>query len=200
MAFLDSGSSAFSELARKVWYWPVIRGVLAIILGILALVAPLSTVVTFAIVVGIWFIVDGIIAIIDAIRQRGTGSMTFRIVIGAVDIIFGLLLLFWPGKTLVIMVYLAGIWAIVLGVLEIIASIRSRKQNSRWVWGLVTGAIAVIFGIVIAVQPGIGLVTLTWILGIFAIVFGIFWIIFGFMIRSAGKEASATPGGGDVQP
>ena len=194
MAYLDSGSNAFSELAKKVWYWPVIRGVLAIILGILALAAPLSTVVALAIIVGIWLIVDGIVAIVDAIRQRGSGSMAFHIIVGAVDIIFGLLLLLWPGKTLVLMVYLAGIWAVVLGVLEIIASIRSRKQNSGWIWGLITGAIAVIFGIVIAVQPGIGLVTLTWIVGIFAIVFGIFWIIFGFMIRRAGTDVAAGPG------
>jgi uncharacterized membrane protein HdeD (DUF308 family) len=178
-------------LAKKVWYWPVIRGVLAIILGILALVVPLTTLVTFAIIVGIWFIIDGIVAIVDAIRQRGSGTMAFRIIVGVVDIIFGLLLLLWPGKTLVIMMYLAGIWAIVLGALEIIASIRSRKQNSGWVWGLITGIVAVIFGILVAIHPGFTLVTLTWVVGIFAIVFGIFWIIFGFMIRRAGKDVAA---------
>ncbi|QDP96268.1 HdeD family acid-resistance protein [Microlunatus elymi] len=191
MSFVDPEASAFGDLAKKVWYWPVIRGVLAIILGILAFAAPLTTVVTIAIVVGIWFIIDGIVAIVDAIRQRGSGGMAFHIIVGIVDLVFGLLLLFWPGKTLLVFVYLAGIWAIVLGVLEIIASIRSRKQNSGWIWGLAVGAIAIIFGIVVAVHPGFSLVTMTWIIGIFAVVFGIFWIIFGFMIRSAGKKASA---------
>lgn len=55
-------------------------------------------------------------------------------------------------------------------------------------WGLVTGGLAVIFGIVIVVQPGIGLVALTTVLGVFAILFGIFWIAVGLMIRRAGRR------------
>ncbi|SDS02341.1 HdeD family acid-resistance protein [Microlunatus soli] len=179
--------STFNAIAGKVWLWPVIRGVLAIILGIIALVAPLSTAVTFAVLVGIYAIVDGVITLIDALRHRGYGGVGLRVAVAVIDIIFGILVLVWPGLTLLVLVFLAGFWAIVLGALEIVVNIRSRRQHSGWIWGVVTGALAVVFGIVIVVQPGIGLVALTTILGIFAILFGLFWIAVGLMIRKAGR-------------
>lgn len=190
MSFIDPRGD-YSALASKVWYWPVIRGVLAILFGIVALVAPLSTAVIFAIVIGIFAVVDGVFAIIDAIRHRGSGSMALRIVLGVIDILFGFALWFWPGLSLVVLVFMVGIWAIVIGILEIIASIQSRKLYDGWVWGLITGALLVIFGIVVVARPGAGLVTLTWIVGIFAIILGIAWIVFGINIRKSGKAAAA---------
>jgi uncharacterized membrane protein HdeD (DUF308 family) len=186
MSFVDPQGGA-GAVARKVWYWSVIRGVLAVIFGIVALVAPLETALVFAIVIGIFAVVDGVFAIIDAIRHRGGGGMGWRIALGVIDILFGFALWFWPGLSLVVLVYLAGFWAIILGILEIIASIQSRKLYDGWAWGLISGVLAVIFGIVIVVQPGVGLVTLTWIIGIFAIVVGIAWIIFGIRIRKSGE-------------
>lgn len=182
---------AFGAIAGKVWLWPVIRGVLAIILGIVALAAPLSTAVTFAVLVGIYAIVDGVINLIDALRHRGHGGVALRVVVAVVDIIFGILVLVWPGLTLLVLVFLAGFWAIVLGALEIVVNLRSRREHRGWIWGVVTGALAVLFGIVIVVQPGIGLVALTTILGIFAILFGLFWIAVGLMIRRAGADRVA---------
>lgn len=190
MSFMDP-QGGLASLARKVWYWPVIRGVLAILLGIIALVAPLASAVALALVIGIYALVDGVVAIIDAVRHREGGGIAFRIVLGVVDILFGLSLLFWPGLSLVVLVLLAASWAVVLGILEIIASVQSRKHYTGWIWGVISGVLAVIFGIVIFAMPGVGLITLTVIVGIFAIVFGIGLIILGIQIRRTGKAAAA---------
>ena len=49
--------------------------------------------------------------------------MALRIVWGVVSILFGILVLVWPGMSLGILVIIVGIWAIIIGILEIMASI-----------------------------------------------------------------------------
>jgi uncharacterized membrane protein HdeD (DUF308 family) len=87
-------------LAKKIWIFAIIRGSSRIIFGLIALFAPIATAVVLAIVIGVWAIVDGVFDIVEAIRHRGSSSMALRIVLGAVSILFGILVLVWPGMSL----------------------------------------------------------------------------------------------------
>jgi uncharacterized membrane protein HdeD (DUF308 family) len=183
-------------LAKKIWIFAIIRGVLGIIFGLIALFAPIATAVVLAIVIGVWAIVDGVFDIVEAIRHRGSSSMALRIVLGAVSILFGILVLVWPGMSLGILVIFVGIWAIIIGVLQIMASVRHRAvPNSGWVWGIIGGALAILFGILVLIRPGTGLVSIIWIIGIWAIVWGITLIVLGVQLRKAASttEAGASP-------
>jgi uncharacterized membrane protein HdeD (DUF308 family) len=183
-------------LAKKIWIFAIIRGVLGIIFGLIALFAPIATAVVLAIVIGVWAIVDGVFDIVEAIRHRGSSSMALRIVLGAVSILFGILVLVWPGMSLGILVIFVGIWAIIIGVLQIMASVRNRAvPNSGWVWGIIGGALAILFGILVLIRPGAGLVSIIWIIGIWAIVWGITLIVLGVQLRRAANttEASTMP-------
>ncbi|HEY6812029.1 MAG TPA: DUF308 domain-containing protein, partial [Propionibacteriaceae bacterium] len=167
-----------------------------IIFGLIALFAPIATAVVLAIVIGVWAIVDGVFDIVEAIRHRGSSSMGLRIVLGAVSILFGILVLVWPGMSLGILVIFVGIWAIIIGVLQIMASVRHRAvPNSGWVWGIIGGALAILFGILVLIRPGAGLVSIIWIIGIWAIVWGITLIVLGVQLRRAASttEAGASP-------
>lgn len=191
MSFTNPISAEYAKIAKGAWIWAVVRGVLAIIFGIIALVAPLTTAAALALVIGIFAIVDGIIDLIDAVRHRGTQGVGFRVFLGIVSLLFGLVILIWPGKTLAFMVILVAIWSIVIGVLQIIASIGIRKESgSAWVWGVISGALGVVFGILVLVWPGIGLVSLIWLIGIWAIVFGIALIVLGVQVRKASKAGT----------
>jgi uncharacterized membrane protein HdeD (DUF308 family) len=160
------------------------------------LFAPIATAVVLAIVIGVWAIVDGVFDIVEAIRHRGSSSMALRIVLGAVSILFGILVLVWPGMSLGILVIFVGIWAIIIGVLQIMASVRHRAvPNSGWVWGIIGGALAILFGILVLIRPGTGLVSIIWIVGIWAIVWGITLVVLGVQLRRAASttEAGASP-------
>lgn len=185
-------SAEYAKIAKGAWIWAVVRGVLAIVFGIIAMVSPIGTAIVLAIVIGIFAIVDGIIDLIDAFRHRGTSGVGLRVFLGIISLLFGIILLVWPGKTIAFMVILIAIWSIVIGVLQIIANISIRKEApGAWVWGVISGALGVIFGILVLVWPGIGLVTLIWLVGIWAIVFGIALIVLGFQVRKASKSATA---------
>ncbi|HYI52576.1 MAG TPA: HdeD family acid-resistance protein [Microlunatus sp.] len=185
-------SAQYAEIAKGAWIWAVVRGVLAIIFGIIAMVSPIGTAVVLAVVIGIFAIVDGIVDLIDAIRHRGTSGVGLRVFLGIVSLLFGIIILVWPGKTLAFMVILIAIWSILIGALQIISNIGIRKEApGAWVWGVVAGAIGVIFGILVLVWPGIGLVSLIWLIGIWAIVFGVALIVLGIQVRKAAKPVTA---------
>jgi uncharacterized membrane protein HdeD (DUF308 family) len=191
-----STAASFPSLAKKVWIFAIIRGVLAIIFGLIALFAPIATAVVLAVVIGAYAIVDGVFHIIEAIRHRGSSSMVLRIVLGAVSILFGILVLVWPGISLAILVILVAIWAIIIGVLQIMSSVRHRAvPHSGWVWGIIGGALSLLFGILVLIRPGAGLVSIIWIIGIWAIVWGITLIVLGVQLRKAAttNEAGASP-------
>ena len=193
MSATSNTAADFPSLAKKTWIFAIIRGVLAIIFGLIALFAPIATAVVLAIFIGAWAIVDGVFDIIEAIRHRGSSSMALGIVWGAVSILFGILVLVWPGMSLGVLVIFVGIWAIIIGVLEIMASIRHRAApNSGWVWGIIGGALAILFGILVLLRPGTGLITIIWIIGIWAIVWGITLIILGVQLRKAANTAEAS--------
>jgi uncharacterized membrane protein HdeD (DUF308 family) len=122
--------------------------------------------------------------------------MVLRIVLGAVSILFGILVLVWPGMSVAILVIIVGVWAIITGILQIMSSVRHRAvPNSGWVWGIIGGALSILFGILLLIWPDTGLVTIIWIIGIWAVVWGIILIVLGLQLRKAASMsgASASP-------
>lgn len=185
-------SAEYAKIAQGAWIWAVVRGALLILFGIIAMVAPISTAIVLAVVIGIFAVIDGIIDLIDAIRHRGTAGVGLRVFLGIVSLLFGIIILVWPGKTLGFVVILIAIWSILIGALQIVANIGIRKEApGAWVWGVVAGAIGLIFGIVVLFNLGIGLVALIWLVGIWAIVFGVALIVLGVQVRKAAKTVTA---------
>jgi uncharacterized membrane protein HdeD (DUF308 family) len=91
---------------------------------------------------------------------------------------------------------MVGVWAIITGILQVMSSVRHRAvPDSGWVWGIVGGALTILFGVLVLIWPSAGLVTIIWIIGIWAVVWGITLIVLGVKLRKAAgtNEASASP-------
>ena len=113
-------------------------------------------------------------------------------ILGIVSLLFGILVLVWPEISLGVLAILIAIWSILIGALQIIANVSLRRESGRsWVWGVIAGAIGVIFGIVVLIWPKAGVITLIWLLGIFALVFGVVLIVLGLQLRNAAKSIVA---------
>jgi uncharacterized membrane protein HdeD (DUF308 family) len=82
------------------------------------------------------------------------------------------------------------------GVLEVYAAIRLRRLiNNEWAL-IFSGALSVLFGIVLLVQPGAGALALVWLIGLYAVIFGIAMLAFAWRLRGMYEHMphiSATP-------
>jgi len=102
---------------------------------------------------------------------------------GIAAIVFGVLAFIWPGLTLVTLVLLYGAFALVDGVLSLVAAFTgSAKPVSTW-WLVLVGLLGIAAGIVTFLWPGITAILLVLFIGAWALVHGIFEIIGAIQLR-----------------
>ena len=102
---------------------------------------------------------------------------------GIAAIVFGTLAFIWPGLTLVTLVLLYGAFALVDGVLSLVAAFTgSTKPVPTW-WLVVVGLLGIGAGAVTFLWPGITAILLVLFIGAWALVHGIFEIIGAIQLR-----------------
>jgi uncharacterized membrane protein HdeD (DUF308 family) len=182
-------------LARN-WWALALRGLAAILFGVLAFAWPGITLFVLVLFFGAYMLVDGIFAIVAAVRAAGEEDRWWLLLIeGILGVLAGLVAFFWPGLTALALLYFIAAWAIVTGIMEIVAAIRLRQEiEGEWALGL-SGLLSVIFGILLVVLPApAGLLSLVWLVGAYAVATGVLLLILAFRVRNeASNEARARP-------
>lgn len=188
----SSNEDALLRIGKDLWWAVLLRGIFAVIFGIVALVWPGVTVWALVVVFGAYAIVDGISAIIRAVQARKVESgWVWWLLGGVVSLAAGVIAFVWPEITALAAVFVIGIWAIVGGILEIAGSIRLRKLQGAAHWGLLlfAGILELLFGIVLVFFPVSGILSIVWLIGVFALIFGVLFVVSAFQVRSAAKKA-----------
>jgi uncharacterized membrane protein HdeD (DUF308 family) len=160
------------------------RGLAALAFGIIALVWPKPTLLVLVLLFGIFAIISGITAVAAALQNReehGWGLLLFE---GILWILVGVVALVWPGITALAFLYLLAAWAIITGILELIAPLSFPMSVGRGALMVLAGLVSIVFGILIAFQPASGLLAVVWLIGLYAIVFGILHLVAYFEARS----------------
>jgi len=184
-------ATMLEHLGRN-WGWIVLRGVAAILFGILAFVLPGITLAVLVIVWGAYALADGILALVAAYRVRDQGKPFWSLVIvGVLGIAAGIVTFIWPGMTALVLLLFIAAWAVVMGIFQIIAAIRLRKEiQNEWLLGL-SGVLSVLFGIIMFAQPGAGAIAVIWVIAAYAIVFGVLLIWLGLRLKKRSDSRTA---------
>lgn len=185
---------SFSDLAKRVWWYPVVRGLLAVVLGIIVMANPATTVIVLVRIIGVFVIIDGVMGIVDGARYRGVSGSGWQLRLfgGVVGLLLGGALLFWPEASLTVLAVILGAWAIIGGILAVVAGYGMRKiPGSGWGWTLFWGLATFAFGLVLLLAPLEGVSAIAWAVGLYAVLAGIVLVVAGFAIRSLGKRAAA---------
>jgi uncharacterized membrane protein HdeD (DUF308 family) len=143
------------EVITRYWWAVVLRGVAALIFGLVALIWPQITLLALVIVFGAYAVVDGVLALGSAIAGGKTiaGSRGRLAVEGVLGIVAGVVAFVWPDITALALLWLIAFWALVTGILEIVAAVRLRREiQGEWLLA-VSGALSVLFGILLVVCP-----------------------------------------------
>jgi len=171
------------QLSRN-WGWIALRGVAAVIFGVLAFAWPGVTLVVLALFFGAYALIDGIFALVAAYRGReGSTPVWPLVLIGLLGVAAGIATFLWPELTALALLMFIAAWALLIGIAQIAAAIRLRKEiDNEWMLGA-SGALSVLFGALMIASPGAGAVAVAWIIGAYAIAFGVMLIALGFRLK-----------------
>jgi uncharacterized membrane protein HdeD (DUF308 family) len=181
------GDVVSTEL-EKMWGWYLAGGILAMIFGFFVISYRHASVYAIVYLASGFFIAGGLLELIGglrAVRQRWP-----LIVFGLLWIGAGIVGFVWPHITIYIVAILVGWGFLVLGIFDIVNSIRYHYLPYWWAY-LIRGILAVAIGFLCIRHPGAPLTALVVLIGIGAILFGAVELIGAFSARHAKKHWAA---------
>lgn len=172
-------------LLSKYWWLYVIRGILAMLFGLAAFFWPGITLRVLVMFFGFFVLLQGVILLIIAFGSKVISTNWWMgLLEGVVSVVFGLMAFMWPGITAIILLFIVAAWAFVSGIIELMAAVQLRKVISgEWVLGL-TGILSISIALLLVAQPGAGAVAVTWLIGLYAFIFGALLLYLGVKIRN----------------
>ncbi len=160
--------------------WSVLlRGAIAIIIGIFALTYPKMTLSILVGLFGIYVFINGLLAIIFSLygRQYQDKNWWFYLAEGLFGLAIGIIVFTLPVITSMVLIYLIATWAIITGLIQIFAYIKLQKIFQHEVLILISGLLSLIIGIILFRFPLGGIMTVTWIIGLYVLIYGILCIV-----------------------
>jgi uncharacterized membrane protein HdeD (DUF308 family) len=111
------------------WGWLVFEGILDLIAGGIAVVWPVITIVVFALLMGAWAIVTGALLFGASFRLNIPHGRWLMALAGAVSVIWGFLLIFWPLIGAVVLTWWIAAYALIFGVALLVLAFRLRGRR-----------------------------------------------------------------------
>lgn len=182
------------ELGRS-WWMLLLRGIAAIVFSILTFANPGLSLATLVLFFGAYALVDGAFGAVTAIRARHDRDDWGLLLLGGlVGIGVGVLTLFYsPVITAVALLFYVAVWAVAMGVLEVVTAIRLRKViQGEWLLGL-AGIASVVLGVVLMARPAAGALTLMWAIAGYAAGLGVVLVALSFRVRSFARRFGGGP-------
>jgi len=174
------------------WWAMVLRGLAAVLFGLAALSWPGLTLFVLLVCFGVYALVDGLLAFVAGIRASG-GRRWLLLAEGTLGFLAGLVL-FWPGTTALVLVYVISAWAIFTGLLKVLMGVAFRRKIENGWLMILGGLLSVLFGIILGAMPGAGLVTLVWLVGVYALILGVALVVLGFLDRGQRQASGSSVG------
>jgi uncharacterized membrane protein HdeD (DUF308 family) len=174
------------EAMKKYWWLVLLRGIVAVIFGVYTLFNPGISAVSLVLAFGIYAVFNGAVNL--GMALFGGGDSDDRVLLGLQGLLnglLGILVLTWPGISMVALLAAIIAFAFLSGIVEIVAAFQYRDF-----WICLSGVISVLFGIYAFRFPGDGALAVLFAIGIYAIVVGVTLIIGSFQVRKVGKTLS----------
>lgn len=126
MALIEGLSDRTTEGAMRIAY--IVLGVLGILLGLFCIRRIDVTVVLLAFLLAAFWIMRGVVDLSAAMSHHQAPGRGLRAFSGVLSLIAGVLVLFWPGITLTILLVFAGIWLLIYGVMLAFLAFGLRRE------------------------------------------------------------------------
>lgn len=188
-------------LIAKHWWSVLIRGLIGVGVGIALLVWTIPTLKVVFWLIAILAIIDGLVLLIAALMAKEAGGASRGLIVlsGLVSLGIGIALISWPKITVGVVIILIGAWWLVTGVFQLIDGLMDRQAGSRG-WTIFSGALSIVAGLILLLNPEVGFEALTFVIAIFAIVIGLLNIILSFSLRGTDMTVTVNSDGSVTPP
>lgn len=187
---LGSLDADVQALCRRAWWVFLVSGIASVVFGVLAFVNPLVALFVLAMFFAAYLLVDGVSNIVGSFQNRGKDGWWILLLIGILGTLVGGYALLNPPVSMLAFVYLVAFEALLLGAFLLMLGYKVRKATTReWILYL-TGAISLVFGVLVLVNPAAGGVKIVYLIASWAIVVGVFKIAFAFKARNLRAQLS----------
>lgn len=152
----------------------ITEGIVAVLFGIAAVFWPGLTIVTLLYLFAAFVLASGIINLMTGIfhMRHTSGSWFLKILISILEIGIGVFLLRHPHVTFATFILLIGFALIFRGVFDIVGAFIDTITPGHQVMMVIAGALALIVGIIILLEPVSGGIAFVWVLGLYALITG----------------------------
>lgn len=188
----ERSAERVSEALGRAWWIVMLRGLLLIVFGVMVLAWPGLAFATLLIMFGIFCLADGVLGLWAMVAGHARHENRWLQLLWAlVSIGAGAAALLVPGITALALLFYIGAWAIASGVLQIVAGVQLRREiDNEWLL-MLSGVVAVLFGVLLFARPGAGAMAIVAFLGAFAIVSGIALLGFGWRAKRFVRSTAA---------
>ena len=124
--FRFADSFATEEASGGTRFLMALLGVLSIIIGLWAVRHVLLTLLALVVLLGIFWVVNGTIELFAAMSRREMPNRGWTAAMGVLSVLAGVIVLIYPGPSLLTLSVVLGIWLLVYGGMEIMAGFRLR--------------------------------------------------------------------------
>ena len=175
-------SSVIAPLRAKSG-WIVALGVVYLLAGFVALGSVVMATVASVLIVGVMMIIAGVAEVFSAFQIKSWGKFLLWVLLGVLYIIAGFVTFENPLLAAALLTLILGASLVASGIMRIILAF-SIKQETPWIWVLLSGVITLLLGLLILAHwPVSSLYILGLFLGIDLIMAGTGWIGLGFGLR-----------------
>jgi uncharacterized membrane protein HdeD (DUF308 family) len=174
-----------SNVLSRYWWITLLRGVFWILFALAIFLMPGVSLLTLTLMFGFFVLLDGVTKVASAFSGRHEYvNWWVQLVAGLAGILVGILTFVSPGTTVLALILYIAIWAIATGILEIVTAIHLRKEIEGEFWLVLAGLATVVFGVLLVARPGVGALTVLWMIAAYALVIGVTLIVVAFRARS----------------
>jgi uncharacterized membrane protein HdeD (DUF308 family) len=172
-AVIDQVEKIAGTELRKLRWALGLNGILSIAAGIIILIWPSISLYALAVIFGAYVLATGLVGVFHSFTAQAGGERGWLLFSSLLGIAVGVMVLAWPGISAVALLYVIGAYAIALGVLAIAGAFWLPIDGGDTALMVLSGAISILFGIVMFARPGAGALVTLALIAAFALVTGV---------------------------
>jgi uncharacterized membrane protein HdeD (DUF308 family) len=170
MTLARFGQATLQRIVAVVLF---LRGLIALVFGVAVFLWPNLSVQALATLFAVFVLLDGVLSVLFALADIGLRVWWWgHLGEGVLGLILGLVTFSRSGITSLGLLYLVVIWALILGILEVLIAFWTRTSARESWLTFINGLFALLFGLVLLIQPAGGAMASVRVIVLYALVLG----------------------------